>query len=511
VSRRGAGPGRPTGPDDPARREPRGGALVAGQPQPRPPGAAPPGPPTAGPPAAGPGTGPLSAGPLGATPPGTGQPRTGPLSTGQPGIGQPRTGQPGAGPPAAGPPGAVDRPPEPQPPDEAPDPPRPRWRRPRLTLRLRLTLLFGGLLVVAGLTLLGTAAVVLDRTMRTVPQFPPGQTLNVQDRAGHLRKVDSADFARLLRDQARSDLLTAGGAAFGVVILVGLGAGYVLAGRALQPISDVTATAQRLSTETLDERIELDGPDDELKDLADTFDGMLARLDAAFASQRRFVANASHELRTPLAVIRTEVDVTLADAEASAADLRKMAEVVRDASVRADRLVDALLVLARSEAQARIGLETVEPVDLAAVVHRAVDGVAGVAGRRCLAVTVAAEPARTAGDPELLDRLVGNLVENAVRHNVDGGWVRIRTGTNGGSTVLTVHNSGPLVAESAVGELFEPFRRGGRARTSSRSAVRGAGLGLSIVRAVTEAHGGEVVARPGPAGGLEVSVRLPSS
>jgi signal transduction histidine kinase len=469
VSRRGAGPGRPPGPDGSARRAPRGGALVTGQPDPRSHPAAPP-------------------------------------ALGAPTLGAPTLGA-RTGPSAA----PADLPPGPRAPEDVPPPPRPRWRRPRLTLRLRLTLLFGGLLVVAGLTLLGTAAVVLDRTMRTVPQFPPGQTLDVRDSAGHLRKVDSADFARLLRDQARSDLLTAGGAAFGVVILVGLGAGYVLAGRALQPISDVTATAQRLSTETLDERIALDGPDDELKDLADTFDGMLARLDAAFASQRRFVANASHELRTPLAVIRTEVDVTLADSDASAADLRKMAEVVRDASVRADRLVDALLVLARSEAQARIGLETVEPVDLAAVVHRAVDGVAGVAGRRCLAVTVVAEPAPTAGDPELLDRLVGNLVENAVRHNVDGGWVRIRTGIDGGSTVLTVHNSGPVVPESAVGELFEPFRRGGRARTSSRTAVRGAGLGLSIVRAVTEAHGGEVVARPGPAGGLEVSVRLPGS
>jgi signal transduction histidine kinase len=454
VSRKGAGPGRPDGPARrPGRSAPPGGALLAGRPDAAAPTVAPP------------------------------RARHETTAPARPGRG------------AA----------------ETPPPPERRWRRPRLTLRLRLTLLFGGLLIVAGLTLLGTAAVVLDRTIRTVPQFPPGQTLSVQDSSGRLRTVDSADFARLLREQARSDLLSAGGAAFGVVVLVGLGAGYVLAGRALQPISDVTATAQRLSTETLNERIALDGPDDELKDLADTFDGMLARLDAAFASQRRFVANASHELRTPLAVIRTEVDVTLADAEASAADLRKMAEVVRDASVRADRLVDALLVLARSEAQARIGLETVEPVDLAAVVHRAVDGVAGVAGRRCLAVTVAAEPARTAGDPDLLDRLVGNLVENAVRHNVDGGWVRVGTRTDGGSAVLTVHNSGPVVDAGAVGELFEPFRRGGRARTASRSAVRGAGLGLSIVRAVTESHGGEVAAHPGTAGGLEVTVRLPSS
>jgi signal transduction histidine kinase len=323
--------------------------------------------------------------------------------------------------------------------------------------------------------------------------------------------VDSGDLSRLLRDQARSDLLRAGGLAFGLVLLVGLGAGYVLAGRALQPVSDVTATARRLSTETLDERIALAGPEDELKELADTFDEMLARLDAAFDSQRRFVANASHELRTPLAVIRTEVDVALADAGATVTDLRTMAEIVRDASVRADRLVDALLVLARSEAQARVGLELREPVDLAVFAEQAIDAATAGARRRCLAVTVTTEPAPTAGDPELLDRLVGNLVENAVRHNLDGGWMSVHTGTedagpDAGTVVLQVRNSGPVVAADAVDELFEPFRRGGTARTASR----GAGLGLSIVRAVTAAHGGEVAAQPGPAGGLEVTVRLPA-
>jgi signal transduction histidine kinase len=384
--------------------------------------------------------------------------------------------------------------------------------RPRLTLRLRLAVLFGGLLAVVALTLLGTAAVVLDRTIRTIPQFPAGQTLLLRDSSGQLRTVDSADFGRLLRDQARRDLLRAGGPAFLVVMLVGVGGGYVLAGRALQPVSEVTATARRLSTETLDERIALDGPEDELKELADTFDDMLARLDAAFDSQRRFVANASHELRTPLAVIRTEVDVTLADAGATVADLRAMAEIVRDASGRADRLVDALLVLARSEAQARVGLDLREPVDLAAVAERAVDGVAAAARLRCLAVTVETAPATTPGDPELVDRLVGNLVENAVQHNVDGGWMSVRTQTEpgehgaAGTVLLEVRNSGPVVPGEAVDELFEPFRRGGRARTASR----GAGLGLSIVRAVTAAHGGEVTARPGAAGGLQVTVRLPA-
>jgi hypothetical protein len=384
---------------------------------------------------------------------------------------------------------------------------------PRSTLRLRLTLLYGGLLTVVGLTLLGAAAVVLDRTIRHVPQFPPGQSLLLRDGAGRAVTIESGDYIRVVRDQARAELLHAGALAFGVVVLVGGAAGFVLAGLALQPVSKLTATARRLSTETLDQRIALDGPSDELKELADTFDDMLGRLDAAFDSQRRFVANASHELRTPLAVIRTEVDVTLGDPTADVADLRTMGEVVREASVRADRLVDALLVLARSEAQARVGLELHEPVDLAALADSAVGRVDGEARRRCLEITAKTEPAPASGDPELLDRLAGNLVENAVQHNVDGGWVTVRTGTgtgtHGGRPVacLAVANSGPVVPADSVDELFEPFRRGGTARTASR----GAGLGLSIVRAVAAAHGGEVSAVPQPAGGLEVTVRLPTS
>jgi signal transduction histidine kinase len=377
--------------------------------------------------------------------------------------------------------------------------------------------------------LLGTAAVVLDRAIAHLPQFPPGQQLVLRDDAGREVTTEPGVLAERVREQARAELLHAGALAFGAVVLVGAAAGFVLAGQALQPVSQLTATARRLSTETLDERIALDGPRDELKELADTFDDMLARLDAAFDSQRRFVANASHELRTPLAVIRTEVDVTLGDPTATVADLRTMGEVVREASARADRLVDALLVLARSEAQARVGLELHEPVDLAALAEAAVGRAGGEARLRCLDVTADTAAAPASGDPELLDRLVGNLVENAVRHNVDGGWVTVRTGLGPGAgsgsgtaatiagvgagalagrqaAVLTVANSGPVVAATAVDELFEPFRRGGTART----ATRGAGLGLSIVRAVAAAHGGEVSAAPRPEGGLDVTVRLPA-
>ena len=376
-------------------------------------------------------------------------------------------------------------------------------RRPALTLRLRLTLLYGGLLAVVAATLLGTAVIVLDRALRSLPQFPPGVRLVFSDGTS----VTAAQFAEVVRDSARGELLRSAGLVFAVTAVVGVAAAYVLAGQALQPVSRVTATARRLSEETLDERIALQGPPDELRELADTFDAMLARLDAAFDSQRRFVANASHELRTPLAVIRTEVDVTLGDADATVADLRTMGEVVREASVRADQLVDALLVLARSEGQARTGLEQREPVDLAELVPRAIGAVSAEASARCLSVTADPAPAPADGDPHLLERLVGNLVENAVRHNVDGGWVTVRTGSDPAAGAwLTVSNTGAEVASGDVEQLFQPFRRGGTARTGSR----GAGLGLSIVRAVAAAHGGAVSAAPRSGGGLEVTVRLPA-
>jgi signal transduction histidine kinase len=374
-------------------------------------------------------------------------------------------------------------------------------RRPALSLRLRLTLLYGALLAVVAATLLGVAVVVLDRAVRSLPQFPPGVRL----RFGDGSSLTAEQYSELVRDSARGELLRSAGLVFAVVAVVALVAAYVLAGRALQPVGRVTATARRLSEEDLGDRIALDGPRDEVKELADTFDDMLARLDAAFDSQRRFVANASHELRTPLAVIRTEVDVTLGDPAASVAELRTMGEVVREASVRADRLVDALLVLARSEGRASAHQQR-EPVDLAGLVPAAVAAVAAEAAARGLAVRTGTRPAPVEGDPQLLERLVGNLVENAVRHNVDGGWVTVSTGTDGGSW-LTVGNTGPEVAVADVDDLFQPFRRGGTARTGTR----GAGLGLSIVRAVAAAHGGAVSAAARPeGGGLEVTVRLPA-
>jgi signal transduction histidine kinase len=234
---------------------------------------------------------------------------------------------------------------------------------------------------------------------------------------------------------------------------------------------------------------------------------MLDRLGAAFGSQKRFVANASHELRTPLAVMRTEIDVTLADPDASREELRRMGVVVRNASTRANELIEALLLLARTEAQAGRRLNKQVPVDLAMGVPTTLDAVAAEVARLGLAVSTDFSPAMVIGDPSLLERLAGNLVENAVRYNVHHGRLAVRTGSDGACAYLVVANTGPELDPAEVPGLFEPFRRGGIERTGTR----GAGLGLSIVRAVVDAHGGTVRAQAMQGGGLEVTVALPAA
>jgi len=242
-------------------------------------------------------------------------------------------------------------------------------------------------------------------------------------------------------------------------------------------------------------------------ELASTFDAMLDRINEAFETQKRFVANASHELRTPLAVMRTEVDVTLADPDADIAEYRRMAKVVRDGSERANALVEALLVLARSEAQAGRRLSRKLPADLSAGVAAALSAMRREADRLGLVVETSLEAAPVVGDPGLLDRLAGNLIENAVRYNHLHGQLWVRTESDDTHARLVVKNTGFEVDPADLPGLFEPFRRGGRERTGGR----GSGLGLSIVRAVAEAHGGSVSAIALPDGGLEVTVTLPAA
>ncbi|WP_435121166.1 sensor histidine kinase [Micromonospora tulbaghiae] len=376
-------------------------------------------------------------------------------------------------------------------------------RRVRPTLRLRLTLLNGVLLVGAGAILVLLAWLLVRDALRPTDELLPGTTVVLTDG----RTLDAGQWQRQLVDAASQELLVKGLLALVAISVVGVAGAYLVAGRALRPLHQVTATARRLGEATLDERIGWSGADDEVAELAETFDAMLDRISGAFEAQKRFVANASHELRTPLAVMRTEIDVTLSDDDADLAEYRRMAGVVRDASERANGLVDALLVLARSEAQTGRRLARRAESDLAIGTANALSAVSREVERIGLKVHTSLRPAPVVGDPGLLDRLAGNLVENAVRYNHLHGRIWVRTGTDGERSWLVVGNTGFEVAPADVPGLFEPFRRGGQERTGAR----GSGLGLSIVRAVSDAHGGTVKAVAQPGGGLEVTVTLPSA
>ena len=373
---------------------------------------------------------------------------------------------------------------------------------PRTTLRWRLTLVYASVAVAVGLLLLLLSVVLVDRALGAgALDLPRGLAVQMPD--GRVLSLEALQES--LREDAIARLVRQGLWGLLVVGAVGVAASYLLAGRVLRPLQRITATAQRLSAERLDARIALAGPSDELRELADVFDAMLDRLQASFEAQRRFVADASHELRTPLAVMRTEIDVALADPAASADELRRAAEVVREATERADRLVDSLLLLARGDRLQVEGLPQRERVELPEVAARALSELGPEIASRRLQVASATAPSAVLGDRVLLERLAGNLVENAVRHNVDGGWLRVDTGRVGEQARLQVASSGPVVPPDRVEELFEPFRRLGTART----ARRGAGLGLAIVRAVATAHGGTATATAPPEGGLVVTVDLP--
>lgn len=388
--------------------------------------------------------------------------------------------------------------------------------RSRLSARLRLTLTYTGLFALAGGMLLAFTYVLLQRRLDdglsdhlreriesrvTTPAVEHGQT-QTQDPSQPHPLVE--ETTREVRTDALRQLLIQSGVALAGMAALSAGLGWLMAGRVLRPLHRITSTARRMSESSLHERIALQGPKDELKDLADTFDGMLARLDAAFESQKRFVANASHELRTPLSVIRTELDVTLSNPQVTHEELQEMAEVVRGAIARSERLIESLLLLARSES----GLPERRPVDLAAVTRDVLGHFAPSARSKGVAVREDLSPVVVAGSPPLLERLVGNLVENALAYNHQGGWIEVSTGQAQGEAELRVANSGRVVPAESIDPLFQPFRRLAPDRTGSSSSS--VGLGLSIVRAVARAHGGDATARPGTSGGLEVVVRLPT-
>ena len=311
-------------------------------------------------------------------------------------------------------------------------------------------------------------------------------------------------FARTLPEPLASETASDVGGlyvlAFAGALAIAVGAGWALAGRVLAPLERITRTAKRVSEDRLDERIALSGPRDELRELADTFDSMLDDLAESFDAQRRFVANASHELRRPLTVIRSEAEVALADPDASREELRAMGEAVIEASTRTESLLEGLMALARSQR----GLLRREELDLAPAARSAVAMAVEEARALDVRLRVDAEPAETTGDRRLIERLVANLVENAVRHNRAGGTVDVSTESVNGAAVVRVENTGAALTPGAVQRLTEPFERGQRTGDAP-----GAGLGLSIVSAVAEAHGGKLALSPRDGGGLAAEVRLP--
>ncbi|MGF7239445.1 MAG: sensor histidine kinase [Frankia sp.] len=368
-----------------------------------------------------------------------------------------------------------------------------------MSLRLRLTVLYGGLFLLAGLLLLGLTYLLFNRRL----SGRIGVFISLPRTGGPvpLPALPSAEYierqSQLLHEAAATSLLTQGAIALGAVAVLAAGVGWVVAGRVLAPLRQVTDTARRIAAAAdpgVHERIALRGPDDEVKNLAEAFDVMVERLDRSFDGQRRFVANASHELRTPLTLNRSLVEVAMHRKTASE-DVRELGAKLLQINSRHEKLISGLLLLARSQS----ALTERFPVDLAAVVAH----VLGQTPESGITLHEQTGEAVTVGDALLLERLVHNLVENGIRHNVEGGWVRVTTRTGETGVGLEVSNSGPQIPAEEVPALFEPFHR------RTRAAAEGAGLGLSIVRSISHAHDGEVAARARSGGGLVVVVSLP--
>lgn len=379
----------------------------------------------------------------------------------------------------------------------------------RLTIRARLTLLYTGLFAACG-------AIVVAVSYTLVAELGvPGQVAQSLSRPTELqamclsvhlfphvdkkiRAACSVALRRLSTDPTLSHLLEYSLITLGVVIALAGIFGWLLAGRALRPVHQITAAARSASEHNLAARVALSGPHDELRDLADTFDDMLGRLEAAFEGQKRFIANASHELLTPLAVMRTSVDVVLDNPDNTPDDLRSMATDIRAAVDHAEHLVGSLLILARSER----GLTVHEEVDLATVAEDVLE-ITDSGDRR---VHATLSPSVITGDPVLAERLITNLVNNAVRYNVAGGDIWISTRTVADSSQLIVANSGPVVNPADAERITQPFQR-----LRERTSHDGFGLGLTIAASITAIHGGALAVVPRSGGGLSVTATIPST
>jgi signal transduction histidine kinase len=418
------------------------------------------------------------------------------------------------------------------------------WLRlPHRTARLRLTLLYSGLFLVLGTGLLALTFLLFRSSGPINVQAAPFALVFRRDAPparNHALGVPGpgADISRLLPPpgltasrqqpvtvspqrlvrgvvtQARSRVVAQQSAdidrlleffwlGLALAALGSAGLGWLAAGRVLRPLRAITTTARTISAGNLHQRLALTGPDDEFKQLGNTLDDLLARLEASFEAQRRFVANASHELRTPLTLERTLLQVALADPDASADSLRATCNELLVSGKEHERLLEALLTLASSER----GLDNREPLDLSTLTAPALLTSQPASERISLRVQTVLAPAPISGDPALLERLVANLIDNAVYHNVPGGQIKVETGTKAGRAFLSVANTGPVIATEEVDRLFEPFQQLNGDRTADSNGHNG--LGLSIVRAIATAHDATLTARPQPEGGLSLTASFP--
>lgn len=378
------------------------------------------------------------------------------------------------------------------------------WSARTGTVRWRLTLVYSALFLVTGLVLIAlTYLLVAYSPIGATPDPPQVPDLNGLPGEGPaVPQPDVDDALRANAEQQRAEDLQSllYGSALALAVMTGFSVllGWLVAGRALAPLGVMTATVRRISADDLEQRLTATGPHDELKELADTFDELLDRLQAAFDAQQRFVANASHELRTPLTLQRAIAEVAIADSAADAESLRSALQRVVASGQESERLIAALLTLARSQ----LHPEHTRDLDLAEQVRRALDGLPAQTSRPDVRVEPALVPAPIHGDPNLIERMIANLLDNAFRHNVESGWITVSTSTGSGRSVLRVANGGPTISAGDAARLGQPFHRIG---TDRRAAPDGHGLGLSIVAAIIDSHQGTLVIAPRPGGGLDVT------
>jgi len=401
---------------------------------------------------------------------------------------------------------------------------RVRLRLPRYTIRLRLAVLYGGVFMVTGTLLLALVFLTVRSSTHSTVATAQGAAAGIVEPRVHihvsapeatLHATPEGVTVQRVREQAHqlgavavsvnnSDLhhlLIFSLVALAIMVFASTALGWVIAGRVLRPLQVITAAARELSASTLHERLALSGPNDELRELGDTFDELLARLESSFEAQRQFVANASHELRTPLTLERAILEVTLADPDAGVASLRAACERVLSIGEQQEHMIEALLTLARSER----GLERREPLLLDVLTGQVLEERREEAARRGLRLDSKLEHAPTVGDRRLIERLIANLLDNAIQHNSPHGWVTVAAAVDAGSAVLTVCNSGAVIVHEELESLMRPFQRLGTQRTGHGDRH---GLGLSIVDAIATAHGATLAIQPQATGGLRVEVKF---